>query len=362
MVTDIWQCAAIDHGVAVFPDGRIGPCCQIKPDYLKPISELSNPDRFADLKVSGSPSACEACSHKEHNNLPSYRSTFNNMVTASPGLQFVDLRNTNLCNLKCRYCGPHFSSQWANELGYSTTHQTINQWHDILFTDSLHWMYFTGGEPLINPEHWQLLEKLVNEKKSQQISLLYSTNLTTIRYKDLDIMDLWNKFKSVHIQCSVDAVGTPLEYIRSGTDWSRIDSNLQSLKKIDQNNISIRLTPVISILNFWFLDQLYEYAKQNNFRVEPIVLTGPDYLALDVVPDQLKDLALSRLEQIRKYLTTNFYHHLHNLIQNNVNQCLFSQTVAHTLLLDSNRKEKLFELLPFREVANDLVLKNYEYQ
>lgn len=362
MVNNIWQCAAIDHGVAVFPDGRIGPCCQVKPDYLKPISELSNPDRFADLKVSGSPPACEACSHREHNNLPSYRSTFNNLATASSGLQFVDLRNTNFCNLKCRYCGPHFSSQWANELGYATTHQKIDEWHDVLFTESLHWMYFTGGEPLINPEHWQLLQRLVDDNKSQQISLLYSTNLTTIRYKDLNIVDLWSKFKSVNIQCSVDAVGQALEYIRSGSDWSRINSNLQSLQELKHSNISIKLTPVISVLNFWFLDQLYEYAKQNNFRVEPIVLAGPDYLALDVMPDQLKELALSKLSQICKYLNTQLYQHLHNLIENNVNQCLFNQTVTHTLLLDNNRKEKLFDLLPFKQVANDLVLKNYEYQ
>lgn len=362
MVTETWKCAAIDHGVAVFPDGRIGPCCQVSPDYLKPITELSNPDRFADLKVVGSPPACEACSHKEHNNLRSYRSTFNNLATTGAGLQFVDLRNTNLCNLKCRYCGPHFSSQWAQELGYDTTHQSIDQWHDILFTDSLHWMYFTGGEPLINPEHWQLLQQLVDDNRAHKISLLYSTNLTTIRYKDLNIVDLWNKFKSVHIQCSVDAVGLPLEFIRSGTDWSRIQANLDSLNQLEHNNISIKLTPVISVLNFWFLDQLYEYAQQNSFPVDPIVLTGPDYLALDVIPDQLKELALSKLEQVRKHLNTHLYQHLNNLIVNNDNQCLFNQTVTHVLLLDNNRKEKLFDLLPFKQAANHFILKNYEYQ
>ena len=46
-----WECAAIDHGVTIFPNGKIGPCCQVSSDYLKPISELTNPNRFADLKT-----------------------------------------------------------------------------------------------------------------------------------------------------------------------------------------------------------------------------------------------------------------------------------------------------------------------
>ena len=114
-----WTCAAIDHGVTIFPNGKIGPCCQINSDYLKPISELTNPDRFADLKTQNCPPdhPCNKCSVNEYHGLPSYRHTFDSAVTSAPGLQFVDIRNTNLCNLKCRYCGPHFISQWSEELG-----------------------------------------------------------------------------------------------------------------------------------------------------------------------------------------------------------------------------------------------------
>jgi len=37
-----WKCAAIDNGVTIFPNGKIGPCCLIDSSYLKPISELTN--------------------------------------------------------------------------------------------------------------------------------------------------------------------------------------------------------------------------------------------------------------------------------------------------------------------------------
>ena len=49
-------------------------------------------------------------------------------------------------------------------------------------------------------------------------------------------------------------------------------------------------------------------------------------------------------------------------IENNVNQCLFAHTMTHTLLLDNNRGEKLFDLLPFNSIATDTILKNHEYE
>lgn len=360
-----WSCAAIDHGVTIFPNGKIGPCCQIDADYLKPISELSNTDRFADLKTQDCPPEhpCNKCSVREYHGLPSYRNMFDSVVTSAPGLQFVDIRNTNLCNLKCRYCGPHFSSQWAEELNKFplVQHQSVTEYKDILITDSLHWMYFTGGEPLINSEHWALLEELIDSGQSSRISLMYNTNLTTIKYKDKNIIDIWHRFKTVNIQCSIDAVGEPLEYIRSGTSWDKIKFNLEQLVLASKNsNINVTLSPVLSILNIWFIDKLYDYALLNNIAVNLIILTGPDYLSLDVIPDSLKSSALDKINKIT--LPDNTMSHIKNLINNNVKKSLFQQTITHVLLLDNLRGEKLFDLLPFKSVAVDNILRNHEYE
>lgn len=358
----IWKCAAIDHGVTIFPNGKIAPCCKIKGDYLKPISMLASSDRFADLKTEYPPGACESCISDENNRLPSYRHHFNSLKTDDPGLQFVDIRNTNLCNLKCRYCGPHFSSQWAKELDYEhhISHQDLESWKSILVTDSLHWLYFTGGEPMIARDHWILLQELIDSKQAKNISLTYNSNLTVIRYKDINIQDLWSQFKHVTINCSIDAIGKPLEYIRSGTDWQQIEDNLKLLKQF--KNIRIILTPVISILNFWFLPDFLKYAKDQKLVVAPIVLQGPDYLALDVIPDQLKQQALNIIDDINIYLQPNLTTNLKRLIENNINQVLFSHTINHILFLDNHRNEKLFDLLPFKSVVTDLFIKNYEYE
>lgn len=359
-----WNCAAIDHGLTIFPDGRIGPCCQIGPEYLKPMSVITDPDRFQDLKTQDPPEACRICVNNERNSVSSYREQLNRMVRNTPGVQFLDIRNTNVCNLKCRYCGPHFSNQWAIELKHQshTVSTSVDGVLDHVISDSLHWLYFTGGEPMINPDHWSLLTTLVDRGRCKNISLLYNSNLSTIKYKDIDVINLWTQFRDVRVNVSVDALGEPLSYIRSGSDWDRIKTNIDRLKSIPR--VTVTLTPVISILNVWFLPDLYRYAKNNDLEISPIVLHGPDYLALDVMPDQLKQSALTIVDDIESLGIDEpaKYQQMRSMIDNNSNHGLFQHTLNHILLLDRRRGEKLFDLLPFGPVAQQMILENHEYR
>ena len=46
-------------------------------------------------------------------------------------LQTIDVRWTNLCNFACVYCGPDFSSKWANELYVIRSTPTEQQQKDF---------------------------------------------------------------------------------------------------------------------------------------------------------------------------------------------------------------------------------------
>jgi len=352
-----WSCPAIDHAITFYPNGKVGPCCQISADYLKPKSVINDSNRFSDLKTDHPPAACKTCINNEKNNIPSYRQE----LKLDTGIQMLDIRNTNLCNLKCRYCGPHFSDKWAQELGLdqTLTHSDIPL--DII-TDDLSFLYFTGGEPFLNRDHWAILEYCVNNLDTSKITLSYNTNLTTIKYKNINIEDLWSQFKTVLVSCSIDAVGLPQEYIRSGSDWQTIDANIRKLHQY--KNTYIKLSPVISILNIWWLDELYNYANELGIAVTPIILNGPDYLALDVMPDDLKEQAQSVLSRIH-ITSPRAMPEIENmklLINNNQNQDLLLHTFSHIMLLDQKRDEKLWDLLPFAKIAQQQVLENHEYK
>jgi len=360
-----WQCKAIDHGVTIFPDGRIAPCCQISPDYLKPIDLISDPKRFADLKTEHPPPACDKCSKQESNGARSYRQFFNSHVTADDdGIVFLDIRNTNQCNLKCRYCGPHFSNQWAKELSFANTlrHTDLTDHLAQLLSDDLQVIYFTGGEPMISADHWNILHDLISSQRSHKVKLMYNTNLTVIKFKNVDFFDIWKQFARVGLTVSIDAIGELFGSIRSGASWQEVEKNLNWIQCNKNDNIRLSVACVISIMNVWSLTEFIRYFQTRGIPIDFILLEGPDYLALDVIPDELKERALAEIDQALALLDHAALTQARRLIKNNQNQSLFKHCLSHVLLLDALRDENLFELLPFRDLAKDLIANNNEYK
>lgn len=361
-------CPAIDHGVAIFPDGKIRPCCQVSADYSKPLSEISNPDRFADLRGVASPVACDSCNRQKNQGLPSYKQFFmTKFDKTKSGIQFLDFRHSNQCNLKCRYCNPHFSNQWAHELGHTITlkQAPVEQHYEHLLTDSLTDIYWCGGEPLIIKEHFDVLEKLINRNLSGNINLRYNTNFTTIQYKDKNLISLWTKFKSVRLAISLDVAGPELDYIRSGSKWDIVSNNIETvlLQKETISNLSICFATTLSLLNVWFLPELYQYAQSKNIPVELALLHGPDYLSLSAIHgNELKEQAREKLSQIKTYISEQQFNSIIDTMNADDNEYLFTHAIRHILLLDSIRNEKLFDLLPFKKLALTLTAENKEYE
>lgn len=350
----IWNCKAIDHAVTVYPDGTISPCCQTSSDYRKSISELTNSNRFSDLKTETPPLACSICVNNERQGLASYRKFFEKFDN---GLQYVDIRNTNECNLKCRYCGPHFSNQWAREmeLEIDTVHTNISDQLDQLLTDDLKELYFTGGEPFMSRDHWNILQRLANDNKSKSVSLIYNSNLTTLKFKQLDIFDLWSKFKSVHVNASIDQKGALFENIRSGADWNTVEENLLKLK----DRVSLSVEIVVSILNIWSLSEFLDYLRNNKIKYSTIILHGPDYLSLECVPPELEELANKSIDKLDGLLDVPSVTALRSMIGSRDDaESMFAHTLNHILLLDNLRNENLFSLLPFEKYAKKLILSN----
>jgi hypothetical protein len=362
-----WHCPAIDHGISIFPDQRIRPCCQTAAEYSKPLSSISDPDRFADLKSQDRPGACKKCWEAEDRGGTSYRHQYLSMARKSgTGVRFLDLRHTNHCNLKCRYCGPHFSNQWAKELGYQPIlkKSDISDYLDMILTDDLEDVYWCGGEPLIIKDHYDILKRLVDSKKSENISLRYNTNLTVLEYKDIDIVGLWQHFKKVSVGISVDCVGEVANYIRSGCSWESIEKNIEKLLVISRSspNISLSFSPTVSMLNLWFLPELFQYAKTRNIRVNLNILHGPDYLSLDAIPINLQQAAREKIEMIKQDIPKEVYRAMNGMLTRDDNEYLFLHAVRHILLLDKIRNENLWDFLPYKDITIDLTLKNYEYE
>jgi molybdenum cofactor biosynthesis enzyme MoaA len=357
-----WECGAIDSGVAIFPDGKIRPCCQAAADYSKPLSSILDKDRFADIKKTDKPSACKACWSLEDDGFTSYRKFYTKGI-GNTKITYLDFRHTNQCNLRCRYCGPHFSNRIAKELNIMPSLKTVdlNPYLDDLLVDTVKDIYFTGGEPFISEDHFTIISKLVETGWSKNITLRYNTNMSVTSYKGNDFFDCWKHFKSVSLRISLDAAGQELNYIRSGSSWDDVQSNIKKMIDGRSKNLEIMLAPVISNLNIWFLKDLVDFAKDNKLMITPTVLQGPDYLSVSALPANLKQRAADVLEQIKEDIDIEDYTKIKQKMEVD-DEPLFRHTIQHVLLLDKLRGENLFDLLPFTETAKQTILRNYEYE
>jgi organic radical activating enzyme len=239
-------------------------------------------------------------------------------------LLMADLRFGNLCNLKCRMCGPTDSDQWYSDyvnvwgltdypdgdrkikiiktsdtrygLEDPETYTWFNSerfWNDL--NEKIPYVqrfYLSGGEPLLIEPHYDFLKKCIDSGHSNHISLVYNTNMTNVPKKAIT---LWENFKEVRIGMSIDGVGKMNEYIRYPSKWSQVEKNIQLL---DQSNSNFILwwAATIQAYNFihlpdmliWKISQNYSRVNKNKSIITAHPLHVPEFLSIKIFSQQSK--------------------------------------------------------------------------
>jgi sulfatase maturation enzyme AslB (radical SAM superfamily) len=226
-----------------------------------------------------------------------------------------DVRFGNLCNLKCRMCGPTDSSMWYDDhiKLYGNTefiNDTDMRWYERPeiwedFDQQMHnikYMYIIGGEPTLIQKHFEFLERCVKDGYAENLWLEYSTNVTNIQQKYLDI---WSHFKHVHIGCSVDGVGRVNDYIRFPSKWKVIDRNLSKLAD-SPKNMRVVLAHTVNAYNIYYLDDIYRWNAQNyNFVISPHTLYRPTHFSTTIFPQYVKEKIAEKLRSFYPWITEN---------------------------------------------------------
>lgn len=233
-------------------------------------------------------------------------------------LKWLEVKPGNRCNLKCRICGIHNSSLWTKdefevnmnpyyhakqrgdmkfkqspEYEYTKSCEWIDQedfWRKIDGLEEVQVLHFMGGEPFMVPEHFQLLQQLIDRPDidCRKIIVRYNTNGTT--YPTEEQIDILKQFKFTHFQISIDDIGKRFEYQRKGGEWSQVEENIN--KFMDNRHIRslhgpfrggawrVTLDPTISSFNVWYMEEFEEWAKgleqEFNDRTFHVVKNGPN--------------------------------------------------------------------------------------
>ena len=228
-------------------------------------------------------------------------------------LWFIDLKLGNICNLKCRICGSWSSSKWAKEeidyipelldrkthLAYiylkdgAWPRETEVFWDNLkTLLPNIKYFEFTGGEPFLIEQHFELLRYAVENDYAKNIEIHYNTNGTVFPEQ----AELWNKFKHVEIAFSIDNVGARFEYERYGADWNEVQANITKFTKMRSSKISTQLCTTMNIQNVYYLPELCDWISTQTFdHIYFNMLHDPWHMCISKMTAPAQELVIDRL-------------------------------------------------------------------
>jgi MoaA/NifB/PqqE/SkfB family radical SAM enzyme len=322
------------------PNGRYKPCCLYNKDLEDngiqyntkehTISDVIHSPAMQNLREQflrgEKPQGCESCWKEEQAGKTSKRQymwykasefgeTYLKKNRIAPA--FVDLKLGNVCNLKCRICSPHSSSQWVNDM-IKLDPQRKQHWQkfnkeglwpreknkffdDISdHIDSIRFFEITGGEPLLIKEQFDILQKCIDKGVANKIEVHYNTNGT--QYPEKAVKEIWPHFKKIELAFSIDDIGHRFEYQRHLAKWDNVEKNILKFINSDLKNLSIQICTTINFFNIFYIDELAK--KVNEWRPDfwyINILHNPIEFDIQQLPHDIKNQIEKKINKSKFY-------------------------------------------------------------
>jgi MoaA/NifB/PqqE/SkfB family radical SAM enzyme len=315
------------------PIGTVRPCCLADDEIVDDAGQkfklstanfrdIQNSSHMRNLRAQflagEKPQTCRKCWNEERSGRDSKRiHTLNRLkhmlpdqewTTDAKPLMFLDLKLGNICNLKCRICGPWSSSQFATEELNSMPREEQKSSHayqmlragawprendqfwsqiDTVLTD-IRYIEFTGGEPFMIDQHFDMLQGIVDRGIAHQVEIHYNTNGTQYPEKAIEI---WQHFKTVEIAFSIDDLAARFEYQRTNAVWWEVEQNLGKFRMLRSNypNIQLQCCSTVNIFNVRYIDELARWIVSQGFDfVYWNMMHDAWYFSIATLPDTAK--------------------------------------------------------------------------
>ena len=273
-------------------------------------------------------------------------------------LKTLEIAFDRTCNFACSYCNPAFSTTWANDIKYKGpytglqsdgrnhfTHahnsaepykkdetnpyvEAFYKWWETDLHKSLDELRITGGEPMMSPNLWRLLDwiETQGDKMNPNMRIAVNSNLGAKKEIVSKFKKKLKNFKRFRLYTSMEATFEQAEYIRDGlnyTDWfinvlnmmgDHIPSEIHNMCTI--NALCLESLPEFLERIVWFKGAKKTYDVSINYTLN--ILRFPSFQSPLVLPDDLRnkfkgDLA-KFLSSNMKYLEEMEVNHTQRLI------------------------------------------------
>jgi len=323
-------------GLDVQPDGEVSICCHSsKSESIGNLREQScleiwRSQSLADIRKKFLQGAgaqiphCSDCVGREALSMTSWRQYYlkewdermpawrAGHATNTPAR--LGLRFSNRCNFSCRSCRPSASTAWFQDAQFLTPGAPLVALKSTVYPRDmlsevqkmgagLQEVYFAGGEPLLDVDHYAVLEFLAQTYPN--MSVVYNTNLSTLRLGERDVIPLWRRLSNLSISVSCDGFGPQGEYIRKGMVWPNLVANWARVRA-ELPHATLSIDCVVSVYNALHLVSFVEeldrsgmLASLDNFN--PFPLQEPEWLSLQVLPLEMKEHIVKLYRQSASY-------------------------------------------------------------
>jgi len=401
-------------GLATREDGAIKVCCRSAPiGFIQDntLEEIWNNDTMREVRkqvlYGERPEVCRPCFDLEDQGVESLRQRHINGIIPEARINLyptalqqlredytmpfefptMEIKLNNLCNLRCRMCHPMDSTSWndwdqvesfykkennylvpvINKLGLQTSkylcpfEDTDNWWTSFeRLLPYFRRVEFAGGEPLMDPQHYKILDML--KPYGKNVELKYATNGTTTGIKgSRTVHDYWPHFRSVAVNVSIDGIHAVYDYIRSNSSFTTVEENIKIFQSFPNVSRVVGAFTAQAANILQAAECIDYFINEMNIVFYSHRVSYPNCLSAQVLPQELKELAIQRLEAVSQRIFTfpnvEKYPILEKItqqqIRDNINYLrardqnhLWHDFVEFNRKLDVGRKQNLLTAIP----------------
>ena len=221
-----------------------------------------------------------------------------------------DYRFSNLCNFKCRMCGPMLSSAWETE---SRKQNKMEPWmekpvkkqieqfqQDVVEQEfataveehRIEEVYWVGGEPLMYEQHWQYMQRIIELGDGPGLYARYNTNLSRVDYKGVNLYtDILANIRDWQICASLD-----------GTDYTKwLDNFSMGVTHARYDRRKMRIDFTLTLPGLWEIPHICTLAREYNvdilakvvFAFSPDIAMSPLFLPRKLLERSVNEILLT---------------------------------------------------------------------
>jgi len=216
---------------------------------------------------------------------------------------YLEVSFSNVCNMKCTYCGPEFSSKWVEELkqqgpvkvlegteneqwvqGYQNLdklnykNREFNPYIDAFwkwFPNALpHLRHYriTGGEPLMSKETFKSMDWLI-DNPNPELEFSINSNFSVPdklwdQFIDkLSVLRTDNRVKKITVYTSIEGWGDKAEYARTGLNFELLRKRYEQILQL--GNVRCVVMAAYNIFSVTSMKDMLEWIHEMKVKYNP---------------------------------------------------------------------------------------------